>query len=147
MLKNTWRTRAPFRHRLLFYFRQGASEAIAGLGQTGVADDQIGCFTAHLLHHVAARSPKVANIGHVRLQRKRFDALSVDGSNQIKPIAVTAMEVHANHFRAVHGCRQTQGLANPAVAAGTGNQDTSSSKGFGKVVVEVKLLDIWGKGH
>ena len=80
-------------------------------------------LATHLLNHVGAGGPDVAEIGDVGLHGKGGPAVLVQDSDEVEPVVFALVEMHADMRRPVEPGGEGEGLAQPAIAAGAGDQD------------------------
>ena len=115
-------SRAPDTRRLVGNCLRWAPERIALLGQPRVADNQVGRQSAHLLDHIRPRCPQVSHVGDISLARKRLDTLSTEFVDQIKPIGVRTVEMHAHTCCSVESGSQRKRLPDAPVLSGPGDE-------------------------
>src|SRR5581483_3296563 len=139
--------RAPHGHRLALDFPQRATEGVALFGQPGITDEEVRRLTAHLLDHVAAGCPQVAEVGYVGLNRERVDSRLAQRLDQIEPVGIAAVEVHRDAGGAIQSGSQGKRLPETAVLAGAGNQDTPARDAGGERIGEAKFARINAKAH
>ena len=101
---------------------QCPAELVPAFGQPAVANDQARGLAAHLFDHVATAGPEIPQVGDVSLDRERVDACILEGADQVEPVLVAAMEMDADRRCAVQPCSEGEGLTDPAVLAGTGDE-------------------------
>ena len=132
---------------LALHLPQGPTERVALLGQPRVADHEVGREAAELLDHVGPGGPEVAHVGDVGLQGEGLDADLLQGVDQVEPVDVGPMEVHADGGGAVEAGGEGEGLPQAAVAAGAGDEDPLPRHTAGQVGHDPEALGIDGEGH
>ena len=85
---------------------------------------RLGGETAHLLDDVAAGGPQVAEVGDVGLEGEGVDPVLLELLDEVEAVLVAAMEVDTNRGRPVEAGGEGEGLPDPAVFAGPGDEDS-----------------------
>ena len=130
-----------------FLFRQRPTVAVSLFGEPGIAHDDVGAFTTHLLDDVTARGPQIRQAGNVSLQGKCRRTFPPHRIHQVEGILVTAVKMNAHGFSTVGRRCQGQCLADTAVLAGPGDQDPLATERPGVVFAKGEARVICRECH